>query len=61
MTDLTPEEILAAIRRGLDAAAQQFEKGRPDQKNRPDQSNAHPLPEPPPDKALEPAAQDECR
>jgi hypothetical protein len=52
MTDLTPEEILAAIRRGLDAAAQQFEKGRPDRENRPDQSNAHPLPEPPPGKAL---------
>jgi hypothetical protein len=61
MTDLTPEEILAAIRRGLDAAAQQFEKGRPDRENRPDQSNAHPLPEPPPGKALEPTSQDERR
>jgi hypothetical protein len=61
MTNLTAREILDAIDRGLKAAAQQFEKGRPDQKERPDQSNAHPPPEPPPDKALEPTSQDERR
>jgi len=53
MTDLTPREILDAIDRGLKAAARQFEKGRPDQKDRPDQSNAQPPPEPSPGKALE--------
>ena len=44
MTDLTPEEILDAVDRGLREAWRQFDNGRQDQKHRLEQSNVHVLP-----------------